>query len=81
METSKERLDRLMQNPAFRKMIEAEMALENHYEMKAAFGSGAKVVNVVTGKKTIIKQTETLLPQGLVVNATTDEVRLRRVNS
>ena len=27
------------------------------------------------------KQTETLLRQGLVVNATTDEVRLRRVNN
>lgn len=55
METSKERLERLMQDPAFRKMIEAEMALENHYEMKAAFGSGTKVVNVITGKKTTIK--------------------------
>ena len=44
-----------MQNPAFRKMIEAEMALENHYEMTAAFGSGVKLVNVVTGKKITTK--------------------------
>lgn len=52
-----------MQNPAFRKMIEAEMALENHYEMTAAFGSGVKLVNVVTGKKITTKQNET--PSGV----------------
>ena len=79
METSKERLERLMQNPAFRKMMEAEMQAEQNYEMTAAFGSGVKLVNVVTGKIITTKSTETLLRQGLVVNATTDEVRLRRV--
>ena len=55
METSQQRLERLMQNPAFRKMIEAEMEAEQNYEMTAAFGSGVKVVNVLTGKVTITK--------------------------
>jgi DNA-binding transcriptional regulator YbjK len=55
METSKERLERLMQNPAFRKMMEAEMQAEQNYEMTAAFGSGVKLVNVVTGKKITTK--------------------------
>ena len=38
---------RLMQNPEFLKMLEAE----ENFERTAAFGSGVKVVDVVTGKK------------------------------
>ena len=55
METSQERYERLLQDPAFRKMIEAEMQAEQNYEMTAAFGSGVKLVNVVTGKKITTK--------------------------
>ena len=63
METSQERYERLLQDPAFRKMIEAEMQAEQNYEMTAAFGSGVKLVNVVTGKKITTKQNET--PSGV----------------
>jgi hypothetical protein len=38
---------RLMQNPEFLKMLEAE----EDFERTAAFGIGVKVVDVVTGKK------------------------------
>jgi len=38
---------RLMQNPEFLKMLEAE----EDFERTAAFGSKVKVVDVVTGKK------------------------------
>ena len=55
METSKQRLDRMMQNPEFRKFMEAEMQAEFNNELTAAFGKGVTVVNVITGKKTITK--------------------------
>jgi hypothetical protein len=42
---------KLMQNPEFLKMLEAE----EDFERTAAFGSGVKLVNVVTGKRSITK--------------------------
>ena len=42
---------KLMQNPEFLKMLEAEA----DFERTAAFGSGVKLVNVVTGKRSITK--------------------------
>jgi len=42
---------RMMENPAFLKMLEAE----EQFEMTAAFGSGVEVVNIVTGKRYITK--------------------------
>jgi hypothetical protein len=38
---------RMMENPEFLKMLEAE----RQFEMSAAFGSGVQLVNIVTGKK------------------------------
>ena len=38
---------KLMQNPEFLKMLEAEA----DFERTAAFGSGVKLVNVVTGER------------------------------
>ena len=38
---------KLMQNPEFLKMLEAE----EDFERTAAFGSGVKLVNVVTGER------------------------------
>ena len=55
METTKQRLDRMMQNPEFRKMMDAEIQAEFNSELTAAFGKGVTVVNIVTGKKTITK--------------------------
>jgi hypothetical protein len=42
---------RLLQNPEFLKMLEAE----EDFERTAAFGSGVKLVNVVTGKRSTTK--------------------------
>jgi hypothetical protein len=43
------------ENPEFLRRLLADREAERDYEMRAAFGRGAVVVNVFTGKRSVVR--------------------------
>jgi hypothetical protein len=46
-----ESMDRIKANPQLMKLLAEEAAAEQAFEMRAAFGPGVEVVNILTGER------------------------------